>query len=423
MQPSKRAQLAIFCTVVVDLLGFGIVIPILPLYAKSLALHPSPWMSWVNHALNLKDSFAIWAGVVLVIHPIAQFIAAPILGRISDLVGRRPVLWVSLMGTCLAYVIMAMTGRFEWVLAARVLDGITGGNISVAQAAMADSSSPKERSKALGIIGAAFGLGFVLGPALAGILAGSHAGKEMLLNYGWHLPFFVASGMSLMASMLVLFWLPETLVPEARVHARQIQSRGHALRHALKRPGMPQILLIAFLAMTGFAMMEGTYSLLCARRFNFGQQQVGFIFAFIGILIVIYQGGLVRVVAKRVPERIALLTGLALMAASLPFIPYLPWEAPFLLIMVPLVWGSGMNTTATSALASQLTPPDEQGGLFGVISSMSTVGRIVGPLVGTYAFAEFGYKAPYWVASGFLVLGLVLAVGLLRPPADTAIPG
>jgi MFS transporter, DHA1 family, tetracycline resistance protein len=419
MQPSKRAQLAIFCTVVVDLLGFGIVIPILPLYARNLALHPSPWMTWVNGALNLTDSpFVFWAGVVLVIHPVAQFIAAPILGRLSDLVGRRPVLWVSLMGTCAAYLIMAMTGRFEWVLVARVLDGITGGNISVAQAAMADSSSPKERSKALGIIGAAFGLGFVLGPALAGILAGSHLGKTMLQNYGWQLPFFVAAGMSLTASMLVLFFLPETLRPEAKVHARKVQSRGHALIRELKRPGMAQILLITFLAMSGFAMMEGTYALLCAKRFNFSQRGVGYLFAFVGVLIVIYQGGLVRVVAKRIPERIALFSGLALMACSLPLIPYAPWEAPFLLVMIPLCWGSGMNQTATSALASQLTPPDEQGGLFGVITSMSTVGRIVGPLVGTFVFAKFGYAAPYWLASAFLVLGLVLAITLLRPPAQ-----
>jgi len=416
MQPSKRAQLAIFCTVVVDLLGFGIVIPILPLYAKGLALHPSPWMGWFNRTLGLTDSpFVFWAGVVLVIHPIAQFIAAPILGRFSDLVGRRPVLWVSLMGTCLAYLVMAVTGRFELVLLARVLDGITGGNISVAQAAMADSSSPKERSKALGIIGAAFGLGFVAGPALAGILSGSREGAWLLASHGWHLPFFVASGMSFVASLLVLFFLPETLTPEARVHARKVQSRGHALRHVLKRPGMTQILLIAFLAMTGFAMMEGTYSLMCAARFQFGQRQVGYLFAFVGTLIVIYQGGLVRVVAKRIPERIALMVGLALMTCSLPMIPYAPWEAPFLLIMVPLVWGYGMNQTATSALASQLTPADEQGGLFGVITSMSTVGRIVGPLVGGLAFAKFGFQAPYWVATSFLALALVLAVTILRP--------
>ena len=423
MQPSKRAQLAIFFTVFVDLLGFGIVIPILPLYAKELALHPSPWMSWVSGGLGLANPGAFWAGTALVSFSISQFIATPILGRVSDLIGRRPVLWISLIGSSLAYLVMAMTGHFEWVIAARILEGITGGNISVAQAAMADSSSPKERSKALGMIGAAFGLGFVLGPALAGVLSGSNFGHQLLANHGWHLPFFVASGFSLFASFLVLIWLPETLTPEARLHARKAESRGHALLRALKRPGMPQLLCIALLAMTGFAIMEGTYSLLANARFGLGQRGVGYLFGFIGILIVIYQGGLVRMVAKRIPERLALLGGLALMACALPFLPYAPWKY-FILVMVPLAWGSGMNTTATSALASQMTPADEQGGLFGVLNAMSGIGRILGPLVGTFAFAKFGFASSYWVAAGAVGLALLLALTLPRtaaPPREEAV--
>jgi MFS family permease len=412
--------MAIFFTVFVDLLGFGIVIPILPLYAKGLALHPSGWMSWINGLLGLTDPGAFWAGTALIAFSISQFIATPILGRISDLIGRRPVLWVSLMGSALAYLLMAMTGRFEWVLAARVLEGITGGNISVAQAAMADSSSPQERSKALGMIGAAFGLGFVLGPALAGIMAGSVLGKQLLASHGWHLPFFAAAGLSLFASFLVLIWLPETLLPEARVHARKIESRGHALKRALARPGMPQILGIAMLAMIGFAMMEGTYSLLANERFGLGQREVGYLFGFVGILIVLYQGGLVRMVAKYIPERPAVLVGLVLMACFLPMIPYAPWKWPFMLVMVPLAWGSGMNTTACSALASQITPADEQGGLFGVLNAMSGIGRILGPLIGTFTFARFGYASSYWVAAGAVALALVLAITLPKHnPAPT----
>ena len=417
MQPSKRAQLAIFFTVFVDLLGFGIVIPILPLYAANLAAHPSPWMAWVNQAFGFSNPGAAWAGVALISFSLSQFIATPFLGRLSDLIGRRPVLWVSLIGASASYLVMAMTGHFEWVLGARVLAGLLGGNISVAQAAMADSSSPKERSKVLGMIGAAFGLGFVLGPAMSGILSGSLAGKQMMAAHGWHLPFFVASGLSLLASMLVVIWLPETLTPEARLHARRVESRGHALKRALKREGMPQILLICLLAMTGFAMMESTYSLLAHARFNFGQREVGFLFLFIGVLIVIYQGGLVRVVAKRIPERIALVAGLACMACSLPFIPYAPWKWPFMLLMVPLAWGNGMNTTATSALASQITPRDEQGGLFGVLSAMSGIGRIIGPLVGTLTFARFGFASTYWVACGSVLLALALGLTLPRAAA------
>ncbi len=416
MQPSKRAQTAVFLTVLVDLLGFGIVIPLLPIYAKTLSANPSGWMVWVNNALGLQTPGAFWAGMAFVSFSVMQFIATPLLGRLSDIVGRRPVLWVSLMGSALGYLVLGLTGRFEWVLAARILDGITGGNISVAQAAMADITPAKDRSKAMGMIGAAFGVGFVIGPFLGGTLATSQLGLSLATNHGWHLPFFVAGGLSLLAAILVLAWLPETLSAEARKAARQEESRGHALLIALERPGMPQLLAIALLAMTGFAMMEGTYSLLVNQRFNFGQREVGYLFGFIGILIVLYQGGLVRLVAKRVPERHALLAGLFLMLVFMPLLPYAPWKWPFLLIMIPLAWGSGMNNTATSALASQLTPAADQGGLFGVLNAASGIGRILGPGLGTFVFARWGYAASYWVASAVIGAGLLLAFTLPKKP-------
>jgi MFS transporter, DHA1 family, tetracycline resistance protein len=418
MNPSKRAQLAVFMTVFVDLLGFGILIPILPLYAKAVTEHPSNWMTWVNHNLGLATPGAFWAGMAFVSFSLMQFLATPILGRLSDLVGRRPVLWVSLMGSAVGYLILAMTGKFEWVLAARVLDGITGGNISVAQAAMADTSKPEERSKALGMIGAAFGLGFVLGPFLGGVLSHSAFGQELLATRGMHLPFLVAAGFSLISSLLVLTWLPETLRPDARVHARQVERRGHALGRAMKRQGMPKVLGISLFTMTGFAMMEGTYSLMAAERFALSQGEVGYLFGFIGILIVIYQGGLVRLVAKRVPERLALSVGLLLMAISLPILAYAPWMWPFVLLMVPLAWGSGMSNTATSALASRLTPSDEQGGLFGVINAIQGIGRILGPAIGTFVFARGGYAVSYWVAGGTVAAGFLLAATLPRENPD-----
>jgi DHA1 family tetracycline resistance protein-like MFS transporter len=412
MQPTKRIQMAVFLTVFVDLLGFGILIPILPLYAQSLATHPSAWMGRVNDFLNLQSPPAFWVGVAFVSFSLMQFVAAPILGRISDLVGRRPVLWISLMGSAVGYVMLAMTHRFEWVLAARVLDGITGGNISVAQAAMADITKPEERSKTLGMIGAAFGLGFVLGPFIGGVLSGSSLGRWLMATHGWQLPFLVAAGMSLLASILVLAWLPETLPALARTHARTVERRGHALARALKRNGMPMLLGVALAAMSGFAMMEGTYSLLAYHRFGLGQREVGYLFGFVGVLIVIYQGGLVRIVAKRIPDRIAQVAGLILMAAFLPLLAYAPWKWPFILVMVPLAWGSGMNNTATSALASQLTPPDEQGGLFGVINAVQGVGRILGPALGAFVFARWGYDATYWVAAAAVGIGIPLALML-----------
>lgn len=418
MQSSKRARMAIFLTVFVDLLGFGIVIPILPLYAQAIADHPSPWMESVNHFLGLGGAGttpgAFWAGVVFLSFSLMQFIASPILGRVSDLVGRKPVLWISLIGSTFGYLMLALTSRFEWMLAARILDGVTGGNISVAQAAMADSSAPEERSKVMGMIGAAFGLGFVLGPAMAGVLSGSAFGHHLLQTRGWHLPFFVAAGLSLIASLMVLFWLPETLTDEVRGRARSHESRGHALVKAMKRPGMPQILGVSLLAMAGFAMMEGTFALLVHERFNFHQREVGFLFAGIGVLLVIYQGGLVRVVAKRIPERVALITGLVLMGLALPLMPKAPWMWPFVLLLIPLSWGSGMGNTAGTALASRLTPPEDQGGLFGVLNAMTGLGRIIGPAVGTFVLARWGGQATYTVAGLTLGLALMLALTLSR---------
>ena len=421
MQSSHRARMAIFFTVFVDLLGFGIVIPILPLYAQAIADHPSHWMESVNHLLGLvgigTTPGALWAGMAMVSFSLMQFIASPILGRISDQVGRKPVLWISLVGSALGYLMLALTSRFEWILAARILDGITGGNISVAQAAMADSSTLEERSKVMGMIGAAFGLGFVLGPAMAGVLSGSDFGHHLLATRGWHLPFFVAAGLSLAASMMVLFWLPETLTDEVRARARSHESRGHALIRALKRPGLPQILGVSLLTMAGFAMMEGTFALLVHERFDFHQREVGFLFAGIGVLLVIYQGGLVRVVAKRIPERVALITGLVLMGVALPLMPKAPWMWPFLLLLIPLSWGSGMGNTAGTALASQLTPPEEQGSLFGVINAMTGMGRIIGPAVGTFVLARWGGQATYTIAGLTLGLALLLALTISRHKA------
>ena len=426
MQSSKRARMAIFLTVFVDLLGFGIVIPILPLYAQAIADHPSPWMEGVNRFLGLGGAGttpgAFWAGVGFLSFSLMQFIASPLLGRLSDQVGRKPVLWVSLMGSALGYLMLALTSRFEWMLAARILDGITGGNISVAQAAMADSSEPEERSKVMGMIGAAFGLGFVLGPALAGVLSGSAFGHFLLESRGWHLPFFVAAGLSLTASLMVLLWLPETLTAEVRARARSHESRGHALVKAFRRPGMPQLLTVSLLAMAGFAMMEGTFALLAHQRFDFHQRQVGFLFAGIGILMVIYQGGLVRVVSGRIPERVALCVGLAMMGLALPLMPLAPWMWPFVLLFVPLSWGSGMGNTAGTALASRLTPPEDQGSLFGVLNAMTGVGRILGPAVGTFTFARWGAGTTYTVAGLTLALALALALTLRTdPPARTSV--
>ncbi len=407
----QRAKFSLLLTVFIDLLGFGIVIPILPLYAKNISAQPSPWMTGINEWFNFTNPSAFWAGIAMVSFTVMQFIATPVLGRWSDKIGRRPLLYISLIGSALGYLVLGLTMRYEWVIAARILDGLTGGNIAVAQAAMADISTPEDRSKSLGMMGAAFGMGFIMGPALAGILSGSSWGNWLYEVRGFHLPFLVASGLSLIASLSVLFFLPETLSPENRAKTNS-KKRGHALTQALKRPQMPTLLLISLLTVTGFGMFEGSFSLMTNQRFGFGQSEVGYLFGVIGLLIAIYQGGIVRIVIKFIPEKKLLILGLILLFFAFLTLPIAPLYWPFYLCIIPAAWGSGMNNTSTLALASKLTPPEDQGSLFGVLGAVQSLGRILGPAIGTIAYAKYGYRMPFNIAAGFILLALVASLML-----------
>lgn len=407
-----RAKFTLLFTVFIDLLGFGIVIPILPLYAKNISDNPSPWMVGINEWFSFSNPGAFWAGLAMVSYTLMQFIATPILGRWSDKIGRRPLLYISLMGSALGYLVLGLTMRYEWVIAARILDGLTGGNIAVAQAAMADISTPEDRSKSLGMMGAAFGMGFVLGPALAGILSGSSWGNWLLGMHGIHLPFIVASVMSLTASVSVLFFLPETLSEENRKKTNSTK-RGHVLLQVLKRPQMPTLIAISLLTVTGFGMFEGSFSLMANERFGFGQREVGYLFGVVGLLIAIYQGAMVRIVSALISEQKLLVLGLTFLIIAFICLPVAPLYWPFYLCIIPAAWGSGMNNTSTFALASKLTPPEDQGSLFGALGAVQSLGRILGPAIGTLAFAQYGYRMPFHIAVGFIVLALAAALFLL----------
>lgn len=414
----QNSKFTLLLTIFTDLLGFGIVIPILPLYAKNISDNPSPWMSHINEMLNFSNPGAFWAGLAMVSYTVMQFISTPILGRWSDKFGRRPLLYISLLGSTIGYLVLGFTMQYEWVIAARILDGLTGGNISVAQAAMADLSTPQDRSKSLGMMGAAFGMGFILGPALAGILSGSSIGVYLLETHGLHLPFLVASVLSLTASLSVIFFLPETLSVESRQRTRN-KKRGHALLQEFKRPQMPTLLFISLITVTSFGMFEGSFSLMVNHRFGFGQKEVGYLFGVVGLLIALYQGLIVRFISKFFSEKKILVLGLTFLVIAFIFMPIAPLFWPFYLCIIPSAWGSGMNTTAIYALSSKLTPAEDQGSLFGVLGSIQSLGRIIGPALGTLTFAQYGYRMPFHIATGLILVALVAALVLLpKPYAD-----
>ena len=419
MQATKRIQMAVFLTVFVDLLGFGILIPILPLYAQSLAAHPSAWMSRVNGFLNLQSPGAFWVGVAFVSFSLMQFLAAPVLGRLSDLVGRRPVLWVSLMGSAVGYTMLAVTHRFEWVLAARILDGITGGNISVAQAAMADSSSPKERSKVLGMIGAAFGLGFTFGPLIGGILS-KYAHVEGQLP---PVPGYAAAGLSLAAALFGYWKLPEPARHKGGSRAFGVTQ----LREAFGNGRVGLLLLLNFCNITAFSAFETMFIYFGIAKFPsaFHQPTVagtptmddvlraapvaGYYLFGVGVISAIIQGGLIRRLVPRFGETRLAIAGPAILALALGIVGGAPTWSIVIFGCILMPCGFGLSNPSVNSLLSRAVPPERQGAFLGLNQSGGSLARLLAPAIAGLLFTSFGPESPFFAASATLLLSTLIA--------------
>ena len=411
MQSRNRALFIIFLTVFLDLIGFGIVIPLLPRYAESF------------HAGGLG------IGLVAAGYSLMQFLCSPLWGRLSDRIGRRPVLLACLGGFVASYLLLGFANSLLMLFVARLLAGACGGNIAAAQAAIADITPPEKRAQGMGLIGMAFGLGFILGPALGGLLVGSDPGHPRFALTG-----LAAAGMSLAAFLLALVMLPETRTAESRTAARPGFSLA-ALRHSLGRPNLAVLYLLFFLLFFAFSNMEATFALFLEHRFGLGARAAAGYFVLIGVIVSIMQGGLARVLSPRFGERPVIRAGLFLMAAGLLGMALAPnplWEA----LAVSLVaMGNGMNGPALLSFTSRCAPVDEQGGVLGVAQGMGALGRVFGPLVGSLLFfgvpAE-GFRAwltghhegaPHHVGAAFLCGALfMLVAGLLAWRGLKAVP-
>src|SRR5215510_12858184 len=275
---SKRSPLiVIFTTVFIDLVGFGIVIPVLPFYAEGTVFNATPRT----------------VGLLFASYSMMQLIFSPILGRMSDKYGRRPILFVSIIGTGIGFLLLGFATTLWMLFAGRILDGITGGNISTAQAYIADITTSENRAKGMGLIGAAFGLGFIFGPAIGGILS----------RWGIQVPFYFAAGLCFANAVLLYFRLPETVT---RDHpARQSAAGGRSfsqLIEALKQPKLAFVLFVYFLFVVAFSIMTTSFSLYTMFRFGYNAQHTGYLFAYVGLIAVIIQGGLIGRLVKRFGE-------------------------------------------------------------------------------------------------------------------------
>ncbi len=377
----------IFLTVFIHLLGFGIIIPLLPYYAETYGA-----TGFTVGLLNTSFSFM-------------QFLFAPLWGRFSDRVGRRPVLLGSLVLTSASYVLFGLAGSLAVLFVSRILAGIAGATISTAQAYIADTTSREERTKGMGMIGAAFGLGFIFGPAIGGILS----------RWGYSVPAFVAAVIALGAAVFAYFRLPESLPPEARKETViRLHHPAGSLVEALRRPRVGPVLVLFFIGTLCFSAMEATFALFGEHGYGLGPQGVGYILAFVGVLSAAMQAGLVGALARRFGERALIWCGFLLMGLAFVAAGTTPPFALFLALMGVASIGSGLYTPSLSGLASLLSHADEQGGILGMYQSLGSLGRSVGPFVGGLVYDRLGHGSPLVLSGLLLVLASFYALRLPR---------
>jgi len=381
----NRSALAIlFVIVFIDLLGFGMVIPVMPLYAERLGASEA------------------WTGLLSAGYSAMQFVFAPIWGRLSDRIGRRPMLLASIAMTAIAFAIYGLADSFPMLLVSRLFAGAATANIAIARAFVADVTAPADRARGMGIIGAAFGLGFVLGPAIGGLLS----------NHSLALPGLAAAGLAAVNGVAAWFILPE---PEHRFSVDR-RPRFAAMREELARPGIRRVIGIYFITVLAFSAMEATYAFLARQRYGLAESSVGYVFAYIGVLLVIVQGGLVGRLSRRFGEKPLLVAGLVLQAVALASLPFAYGLPGLLAATAPLAVGAGLTQPALSALLSRFARAQDQGGTLGIGESAAAFGRIIGPEAGTWTFGQWSIAFPY--VGGAALMALAAAVGVTVQPAD-----
>jgi multidrug resistance protein len=399
MSRQRSPLFVLFLTVFIDLVGFGIIIPILPLYAEHFHATPIA-IGWLT---------GIYSGM--------QIIFTPILGKLSDRFGRRPVLMVSIAGTAVGFALMGLANALPLLFVARILAGITGGNISIPQAYIADVTAPEQRSRAMGLIGAAFGLGFTFGPLIGGVMS----------RISYSAPFFFAAGLAVANAVLVYLILPESLSHEHRVKPHEDAPVAEVFRHG--RGWMFAIVVATyFFLIAGFAIMTTLFALFTEKRFGYDARANGYLFGFIGILTVVVQGGLIGRLVKIFGEVTLARVGLLLTAASLALLPVSSNLTILLVACAGLSFGSGFASPPLSGLASQMIDRSWQGRALGVMQSAGSAGRLLGPLLGGWLLmldlkkpiAEYGHT-PFFVGALLCFIAAVLAFCLKKPADDRSL--
>lgn len=382
---NNKSMMTIFLVVLMDLLGFGLILPLLPYIAEQYSASP------------------IQIGLLSATYSFFQFIAGPILGRLSDRYGRKKLLVISQFGSVLGYVLLAVSNSLPLLFISRMIDGITGGNISIAQAYVADVTNKKNRAKAMGMIGAAFGLGFMLGPAIGGYLS----------RFGYSTPAWFAALIGLVTTILTVTILKETVdVKKAKSSPRTTLTLSK-LKEVVKVHPMGLLIIVYFLVSFGFSGLQGTYALWAQKELGWGPSQVGSLFAFIGITSIIAQLKVLPFFINKFGERTSLKISLPFLILGFILVPISAFEGGLIVHLLGnllIVLGNSLANPTITAIASENVPAQEYGGTLGLLQSAASVGRIGGPIVGGWLFATLGADSPYLFSAVLFTVATILLI-------------
>jgi MFS family permease len=396
----RSTFIVIFITIFIDLLGFGIIIPLLPDFSIKV--------------LNISESMI---GLVAGIYSLMQFLFTPMWGSLSDKYGRKPILIMSLAGNTLAYSLMALVFSgvvlsLPLLIVARAFAGLFSANISAAQAVVSDITTKESRSKGMGMLGAAFALGFVFGPALGGILS---------MEFGYGVPIMVSGLFSFIAMILCITIFRETLSLEIRSENKR-NSPGitfinyKAIQDVVKNKFVGVYVIIFFFITFSFANIYGTFQLFAERKegLNLNQAEVGYLLSFLGIVGSIVQSTLIRIFKSKLGEKRALIFGNFLVVFGLALIPFSTSVSILLVIIFILAFGNGINNPITLGLISQNVSREEQGSVLGINQSLSSLARFLGPVWGGFIYEKFGYQFPFITGGFFMLMITVYCIKIFK---------
>ena len=376
-----------------DLVGFGLLIPLLPFYVERVGAGPEV------------------VTLVLGLYSVGQFIAAPLWGKLSDSFGRKPVLALTSLGLAVSYVMLAYADSLTLLIFSRLFGGIMAGNIAAAQAYIADITTPATRAKGMGVLGAAFGLGFIFGPAIGGILGGHDVATADFMS-----PALAAAAVTVVAAIGVLLFLKESLAPEMRAAKRDTPrlSLSEKLRATLGRKVLALLVAVGFMTITAWALFETVFALWANALFTYGPAQIGYVLTFMGVIGVIIQGGAIGPLTRRFGESKLAMTALALLILGYLGLAAAENELLTLIACGVLGVGSALFTPSLTSLVSKQAGEHERGAVLGVYQGVTSLSRVVGPAFSGAVFARLGPPAPFFLAAGLVIPAMALLAAVRR---------